>query len=180
MARTDLFESETIRIKIDGVWSVPDFEEFFRSITSIAKAATDELDYYFSGEVGQVYLDRDIRREHGVLRVVKIVFASPGFTDLTGIAGIVRELRGLIEFLVTNFQQRGDRENNREMARLNLAQRKVELIRELASMPENERDRVREHILRTSACDPLLLAISEGRVRGAERHQEEWDVGAPK
>lgn len=165
----------SLRIEIDGHWSAADFAAFYQSL--------NELYQFFLFDRDPFWLERGpygryigYRRIDGAsLEVEAIQFASPGFTDLTGIAAAVKELREFMQFVITHISERGDRRLDRELKQLDIQERKLDLLRKLSELPEippGKADQMKAIMSVRNAqlpdIDPIIDGVIEERVVGCK------------
>lgn len=164
-----------VRIEIEGRWSAADFAAFYKSVNDLYQFFLFDLDPFFL-ERG-FYSSLSYRRLSWVnLEVEQITFASPGFTDLVGIAAAVRELREFIQFLITHLSTGEDRKLAREQTKLEIAEKKLELLKRLEEFPdlspsglEARRALLGVRSTQLPEIDPIIDAVIEGRVVGCKR-----------
>ncbi|MEM9320588.1 MAG: hypothetical protein AAGA70_16510 [Pseudomonadota bacterium] len=174
-----------LRLHIDGDWDAADFAAFFKSIDELYNYLCVTFERELYPEFGRVYAypfrggrPRDLRFR---LDVRRIEFASPGFTDLAGLAAAMREIRELLQFVISHAASRKDRKLKREREQLEILRLKLELFEKLHSI-EEEFGRpmpvgAERHLgLRSTSMpdlDPLLDAALDGRLTKAENAEEE-------
>jgi hypothetical protein len=114
------------------------------------------------------------------LQVDRITFASPGFTDLAGVAAAIKEVREFLQFIIVHWSGREDRRLEREDRQIALAEKRLDLLR---SVSELERDIPGRSVdfsrllglkqLGLPNIDPILLAIEDQRVVGVQNTDED-------
>lgn len=163
-----------LRLHIDGKWNAAEFAAFYKSL--------DELNQYFLGTVDMhIHLERvyafagrypGYRDSRGDLRVTRVEFASPGFTDIAGLAAIVREIREFVQFCIEHCASSDDRKLARDQKRLENAKLRIDLLKELEtrhldfprSIPPGAADLLGLSKMEVPDIDPLLEAILSGRL----------------
>jgi hypothetical protein len=164
------------RVHLDSKWNAAEFAAFF--------SATNELYQYYAISLAPDPWERGpfayypSRRAFSLpnLKVEKISFASPGFTDLAGVAAAIRELREFMQFVITHVSTREDRGIERESKRIELAQKRVDLLRAAATLESDfpERFELSARLFGINQpgipnIDPIIEAISEQRVTRIEK-----------
>lgn len=106
-------ENETVRIDLDGAWRAFDFDHFFEGVDTLnkllvieAKLRAPHRDIRIEREMTRHYVYREARLYYYVaqfeeLRVREVRFASPGFASFQGLAGVTKELRRFIQYIVS-------------------------------------------------------------------------------
>jgi hypothetical protein len=166
-----------LRLHIDGKWNAAEFAAFYKCL--------DELNRYFLGtedmhlHFGRVYAFagrysgyRDSRLD---LRVTRVEFASPGFTDIAGLAAIVHEIREFVQFCIEHCASREDRKLARDIKRLEIAKLRLDLLKEFEarriesprSLPSGAAELLGLSKMEVPDIDPLLEAVLDGRLTGA-------------
>jgi hypothetical protein len=161
-----------MRIHLDGKWDAAEFSEFFRAMNDVYQYYLLSISPY-PWEFGpRGYLPPRYPFSIPTLKVKRIEFASPGFTDLAGIAAAIREVREFMQFVIQHMSGKEDRSLDREDRRLSLAQKRVDLLRAVADLERDHPGRyiemsrlfgVREPGL--PDIDPIISAIEDQRVK---------------
>jgi len=174
----------TLRIEIDGEWDAADFATFFKSLDDLHNYITLVQESTFYPEIGRVsaygfrHGPKDARYR---LIVKRIKFSSPGFTDIIGLASVMREIRELIQFLILFISNREDRKLQREKGKLEIAQLRLGLLRELYEIEKESGramplDAEKFFSLKSNSLpdlDPLITAALEGRIKSVELKGED-------
>jgi hypothetical protein len=162
-----------MRIQLDGKWDAAEFAEFF--------SAMNEVYQYYLISIGPVpwemgpkaYFPGDRPFSIPTLKVERISFASPGFTDLAGLAAAIREVREFIQFVIHHLSTREDRTLERAERRLSLAQKRVDLLRSVADLDRDYPGRHSEMSRLFGVkqpglpdIDPIIHAIEDQRLVG--------------
>ena len=120
-----------LRVHIDGTWTSVEFSEFFGSVTDIALRLQTFMPVMVEDDI---VVDSDdalvIATFEGAaipLIVRRVSFSSPGFTDFVGVAGIAKEVRLFLQFVIKTVVERNDRGLDRENRRLELDERRLRL-----------------------------------------------------
>ncbi|MEL7214247.1 MAG: hypothetical protein AAGK92_16405 [Pseudomonadota bacterium] len=127
----------------------------------------------------QVYADASFfsrRSTDYSLTINKVQFASPGSTDLAGVAAALREMREFIQFVITKWMERPDRKLERDKKEVEIALLKVNLLKELqsvsndsqASIPSGALEMMHLKDKRLPNIDGLIEAIVEDRITSVE------------
>lgn len=170
----------SVRIELDGKWNAAEFAEFF-------SAMNDVYQYYLMSigplpwELGpRAYFPSGRPFFLPVLKVERISFASPGFTDLAGVAAAIHEMREFLQFAIVHLTGKEDRQLDRDERRIDLAQKRVDLLRSVSELerefPGRYADMSRLFGVRVPGLpdiDPILSAIEDKRVVGVEKGKED-------
>ena len=164
-----------LRVEIDGSWNAAEFAAFYQSLNEIYQFFLLDRDPFWleRGPYGRYIGYRRI--DASSLQVASIRFASPGFTDLLGISAALRELRELIQFILTHISAGPKRRLEREAMQLEIATAKVDLLRkllELPEMPPGRADEVRAILGVRGAqlpdIDPIIAGVLDMRIVGCK------------
>ncbi|NDU99947.1 hypothetical protein [Pseudoroseicyclus tamaricis] len=177
-----------LRLEIDSDWSAADFAALFRTLDDLY--ANYLMVYYSDPFVrvlnrGRVFAYADsfgYMPRLPSLQVIRIKYSSPGFTDLAGIAAVVRELRELIQFIIKLWVERKDRELDRKQRDIEIASLKLEFLQKFKSFTEEDptpSGQVLRSFQREEGqlpnIDALFEAVIDGRIVGASDPEEEED-----
>jgi hypothetical protein len=181
---------EKLRITIDGDWKAADFAAFFKELDTIFR--------YISFRYTIVAFDNSsesperlvqMRSRFGPLRVEKIQYGSPGFTDLVGLGAAIRELREFIQFLIIHFREKRSRELSNEQRQIELTNAKLELLLKLRKIRSEgaltDKDQALSNIAENIDFSDLpdfaeiASAILEGRLISAENFDSEKPNAQP-
>lgn len=164
-----------LRVKLDGRWNAAEFAEFYQALNDLYQFYLFDRDPFWwkHGPYGRYVGYR--RFDFSNLEVQRIQFASPGFTDLAGIAAAIKEVREFIQFLINHFSTSEDRKLDREMKGLEIQEKKLDLLRKLADLPdilpgkaEDLEALVGVRSARLPNIDPIINGVIEGRIVGCE------------
>ncbi|MCE8420154.1 hypothetical protein LZ190_15840 [Rhodovulum sulfidophilum] len=158
-----------LSLGIDGQWTA-------RSLAAVLDSLEAMSGYLETGTLQQ--LNRD--RYHATGRALSIVFsvedhlppqlqikrmsyASPGCIDFVGLGKALEQIRLFLEFLIEHCASRNDRELDREERKIQLAQKRLELLGLLQSQHPAIASFVEEN-----AADALIEAVFDKRICSAE------------
>ena len=118
-----------LRVYFDGDWKAAEFAAVFREIHELHEHVALRI-RVFNLNSGALRDETTFRlsRRAAPLRVQRIKYGSPGFTDLVGMGALVREVRELIQFLIVHFREVADRKQDRELRQLQIAKAKLEIL----------------------------------------------------
>jgi hypothetical protein len=160
---------------MDGSWSVSQFSRCLRDLQQLADYIENgtQPGNYFRSEVNdgafRILGDRDS------LSIVRISLASPGFTDIAGVAAVIRELRLFLEFLIGLYVNRNDRELDREQRRIELERVRRSV---LAGETESKIARANPQVLdyyTTEASSVLEGAVFDKRIVSVKDRSDEMN-----
>lgn len=172
-----------LRLHIDGDWDAADVAAFYRCL--------DELHNYLALCLEYENLSADRIYAFGFKRgptdarfrllVKQIKYASPGFTDLAGLAAAMKEIRELIQFLITHWSERTDRKLSRQKNKLEIAKLRLELLERAYSIESQYGSRMpfdAEKYFGIKSndlpdIDPLIDAVINDRLVGIENDSKE-------
>ena len=164
-----------LRLTIDGDWSAADFAALFEEVDRLYAFAAARFRIFAYAPIDDDRFLFRLTEATQPIRVRRIQYASPGFTDLVGLGALTRELRELLQFLIIHFREREDRKLSRQEKRLQIARARLELLEKFAEL---RRSGLTDHPLSLSASveqylelpkfDRLAEAIIEDRLTGAE------------
>ncbi|WP_417266804.1 hypothetical protein [Celeribacter baekdonensis] len=177
----------TLRINIDGNWDAADFAAFYGALDDLYNYACLALERDFTPVLGRVYAfgtRRSLLGARYTLQVAKVQFASPGFTDLVGIAAAMREIREFLQFLIKFASEHSDRRLSRERSKIELTEAKLRLLERLYELEDRYGTRVpleaEKHFgLKSKGLpnlDPLIEAAIEGRITAVGDTDDAEDV----
>lgn len=164
-----------LRVEIDGRWSASDFAAFYKSTNDLYQFFLFDRDPFWwdRGPYGR-YIGYRLF-DDATLEVRQTKFASPGFTDLVGIAAAVREVREFFQFIITHVSSREDRRLDRALKQIEIQERKVQLLRTLYEMPDIPPGRMEgiDALLgvrnaQLPNIDPIIDGAIEGRIVGCK------------
>jgi hypothetical protein len=180
-------QREHIRIVIDGEWTAHNCKTFFESLDEIYSAGC----YLAGGELSELYwklfandehtgedigrMANELLRSYGgrklppPLQVTQLRYGSKGITDLVGIAAIIREVRKLIERLLTIDLER--RKLEAELAGIVLENQKLmirnDILKQKYESVKSKRQRARIEFIEgvsDSTVGPDLVGFVDARI----------------
>ena len=161
------------RLSLDGEWSAADFAALYKAL--------NDLNFYFlahgipEARFTSVYAylgSSGYYESRYDLRVTRIKYASPGFTDLAGLGAVIREVREFLQFVIDRYLERRTRQSAHERQSLEIAKLKLELIQELTERSQDGRIPLGAHqllglkSLEVPDIDPIIKGIVDGRITG--------------
>ena len=161
------------RLNLNGEWSAADFAALYKALNDLNSyflaqyVPAARLDGVYAYLSSGGYYDR--RYE---LRVTRIKYASPGFTDLAGLGAVIRELREFLQFLIDRALERRSRLLAEEKQAIEVAKAKLELIQDLTERVRDGRippDAIRLLGLKSLGIpdiDPIIGGVLDGRITG--------------
>lgn len=201
---------QTLTLKIDGKFEPEDFIDILEGIESLYYKATDhrrrfylpELYYFDRLAPGQSYTERlnsanqwllkEARMTtHGENRlfVSRIIYASPGGMDFTGIGKALEAIERIIGRLIAFFTERHKRRETDKQASLDTQIKEIEVekeretlraiqienAREILALRRDFPDELQEVLLPLAVQDQERLSnqIAEGHLIGVERKIED-------
>ena len=154
-----------LRVHIDGDWTAEEFSEFFGALQSLSYMWGVDMEYRFaSPRASQLPLSR-LTSRNATLYVKRIIYASPGFTDVAGFGAILSEIRQFLEFLINHIARREERKLDLQLKQLDVLQKKIALMEELKN--SNLSHSVVK-LIEARDVDALVDAIADGRVTKVE------------
>jgi hypothetical protein len=146
-AATSREEKEILRVRIDGEWTAPEFEELFSSfnlLNGLAQVGGQRLTHqshawletlsvpdsdferfarlFAAVALKNIFSDRN---SFTPLTVSQVKFASPGFTDLGGVGKVLKEIRLFVKDILDRRDSQEDRHLAREEKKQLIMQKKI-------------------------------------------------------
>lgn len=161
-----------IRIHLDGEWSAMEFAEFFSALSAMyflpLPPGQVEMKWSDNGDPltwtsdGQPLIWTDKVKPGDDLRIVRVQYGSPGFTDLVGLGAVLKEIRLFIQFLCERRARLNLLDIEREERKL-----RVDAMRKRIESDPNGLISERLHPFLTQEDSPLLDLIAQRKITGA-------------
>ena len=159
-----------LRVHINGNWTATEFAEYFTAIQSLSYYWIMDMEYRFAPPRNlEMSLGR-LRGRNATITVKQVQFASPGFTDLAGFGAILSEIRQFLEFVIKHISEKENRQQDRELKRLEIIKVKLEI---LAEMERQNLDHSVAKLIDARDIDTLIEARMDGRLSRVEIIQDE-------